>query len=174
MSGIESELQSYKIENDRLANELLVGRRLSYEAGLSKPGMRVVPVRMPDRQGSDGALFFALDRCEKGTKVLELAGWIYSPQVHLGQRRIIVCIESDKCSFFAEVPSFVRADVSEHLIKGGIITTAMPSPDKVRCGFSALVDISALPHSASYDISIVLEGIDCSFVQRNVAKIQLS
>jgi len=167
---LEAELAAYRAENERLARELELARRvidtLPFTAQAS-PIIRVVrPLKLPRPECSGEDVLFHVDRCERGERFIEIVGWAFCPRIDCREASLNLLLEGPGPTLLAKPDSVDRPDVAAFHAKvdlGPALPAGSERRDRLRLsGFAALVERSFLEEGKPYPLSIQIDGPDFS------------
>ena len=165
LAFMESEISSYRAENDRLAQELNLVRAVLD----SLPGTKEGPsglLRLPRPACSGDDVIFHVDRCEAGDRLLLIAGWAFCPRIDCGDAVLSILFEGETRSWLARPDAENRPDIAAAHSQTDLGPNLPPgSPGRSRLalsGFRGLWARSQLGAGCAYSVSIQIDGPDFS------------
>ena len=166
LAFIESELAAYRSENERLAGELAVARRVIAAlpfTGSESPISHVAQAcRLPRAACAGDDILFHIDRCETGEKLVHISGWAFCPRIDCAEASIYLVLYGAEGPLFATPGPIKRPDVAAAFEKVDLgPSLPMGSEGRVRLadsGISALLERASLAPGQSYELSLQIEG----------------
>jgi len=162
----EAELSAYRDENDRLAKELVLARRVIEALPFTmaaEPGGRGSALRRLPRVAPSGAdVVFSVDRCECVNRLVQIVGWAFCPRIDCGDASVSILLESPEETFVIHTQSVLRADVAaahEKVEYGPSLPLGSPARARLdRSGFSVLFERAQLAPGRKYTVAIQIDG----------------
>lgn len=170
LAFIESELAAYRTENERLAKELEVALRVIAALPFTNPAALITQVadarRLPRSILSGEDVFFHIDLCESGERLVHIAGWAFCPRIDCGNAIVSLLLGEGDYPLFAMPGRTRRPDVAaayEYVDLG----PSLPLGDEGRrrlaeSGFAVMVARASLTSDRSYKLLIQIDGPDFS------------
>jgi hypothetical protein len=107
---LESELSAYRAENDRLARELTLARRVIGSAQDPTPSLASL-LRLPRAICAGDDVVFHIDRCETGDRLLHISGWTFCPRIDSGKAVLSLLFEGTNLTWMARPDLVMRPDI---------------------------------------------------------------
>jgi hypothetical protein len=170
LAFVEAELAAYRIENDRLARELVLSRRVLDTLPFTGPNSPIEPLvkpaRMPRTLCNGDDILFSMDRCESGEKLVHVAGWAFSPRIDCGEAHLSLLLEGPDETFIVHPRRTLRPDVAAAYAQTDLGTVLpVDSPARARleqCGFAGLITRAGLVSGRPYKVAIQIDGPEFS------------
>jgi hypothetical protein len=163
LSFLESELQAFRAENDRLARELVLTRRVigalhsDFPDNLRK--MFSTPLLLPRTPCSGDDIFFHLDRCKMEIGLIHIAGWAFCPRIDADKAKPAILLESPRATFLVRPNSVQRPDVAAYYANTNFGPGRTDRSKLAHSGFSVLFDRAVLfDIKSTYKLSIQIDG----------------
>jgi hypothetical protein len=163
LSFLETELQAYRVENDRLARELVLTRRvikaLHLDSIASPRGMISTPVLLPRAPSAGDDVFFHLDRCEIAQGMIRIAGWAFCPRIAADKAKPAILLESANATFLVRPHSVQRPDVAAYYARAELGPACVDRSKLAHSGFSVFLERANLfDVGSNYQVSVQIDG----------------
>ena len=167
---MESEISAYRVENDRLAQELNLTRAVL--GSLQIPGDAIPAagvsglLRLPRPNCTGDDIIFHIDRHEMGDQFFLIVGWAFCPRIDCGNAVLSLLLEGTGPTFLAKPDPEVRPDIAAAHAQTDLGVIFPPgSPGRSRLalsGFRGLWRRSPLGKSCDSSVAIQIDGPDFS------------
>jgi hypothetical protein len=163
LSFLETELQAFRAENDRLARELVLTRRvigiLPSGSSDNLRGMLSTPLLLPRTPCSGEDIFFHLDHCKIERGLIHIAGWAFCPRIDADKAKPAILLESPQATFLVRPNPVQRPDVAVHFANADLGPGHADRSKLAHCGFSVLFERASLPDiKSTYKLSVQIDG----------------
>lgn len=164
---LETELKAYRAENDRLARELVLTRRiigvLPSISTNGQMGLISTSLLLPRATCAGDDVLFHLDRYNVKNSLIHIEGWAFCPRIESDKAKLAILLESSGAVFLARPSCVQRPDVAAAYLRANLGSSHTKRSKLAYSGFSVLLEQAPfLEAGPAYQITIQIDGPEFS------------